>query len=304
MVTIGLCVKDFEKYVGDTMASLLGQDFPLELTELIVVDGHSKDKTIDVIEQYVSRAKLPCRIFYENKGLGVARQIVVDNARGEYILWVDGDLFLSSNYMRRLFNLMSQNANLGIAKGKYSLEPGANRISTLEIYARFAMKMVDFNSRIATDSMGTAGCIYRVEAIRQAGGFDATISGYGEDWDAERRVRSCGWSLSILDVYYRDYERYGLSWKDIWSKYQRRGRDLYGIFRRNSCSIELHKWSPFAAILLGLRHSSVLYRMIGKKLAFLLPVQYAFKQSAWCFGFLLEQLNRGTPAKNRSNSLD
>ena len=297
LVTIGLCVKNCEKYIGDTMASLIAQDFPPELIELIAVDGYSKDKTLSVIKRCISATRIPYKVFYENKGLGVARQIAVDNAQTEYIVWVDGDLVLSKNYISKLFRSMRQDLKLGIAKGKYSLEPGANYVGTLEIYARAAMKLVDFNSKIKTSSMGTAGCMYRVKAIRQAGGFDARIGGYGEDWDAERRVAARGWSLGILDVCYRDYERYGLTWKDIWRKYLRRGRDSVRFFQTDRYSMELYRWTPLAAFVSGLQHSSLIYRLTGNKIAFLLPIQYAFKQSAWCFGFLQNRPHSETITK-------
>jgi len=284
-VTIGLCVKNNESYIGETMVSLLAQEFPLDLMELVVVDGYSMDKTVDIVKQYLSKTNMKYRIFFEKEGLGVARQMVVDEAIGEYIVWVDGDLVLSRDYVKTLFQLMQTNPNVGIAKGKYSLVPGANSVATLEIYSRAAGKMVDFDSKIRTSSMGTAGCIYRVKAIREVGGFDQGIKGYGEDWDAEYRVRSAGWLLRTADVYYRDYERRGLTWSYVWGKYLRRGRDSRFIFRKNKGSIELYKWTPFAALVSGFLHSLTLYRITGKKIAFFLPLQYAFKMTAWCVGF-------------------
>ena len=285
-VTIGLCVKNCGGFIAETLSSLMRQDLPHDRLELIVVDGYSTDETLDVIRKQVSETDLKCRIFYEKEGLGTARQIVVDNALGEYILWLDGDLVLSSNYVRKLTELMDKNPKVGIVKGKYSLTPGANHAATLEIYSRAAGKMVDFNSRIETDSMGTAGCIYRVQAIRQAGGFDKDIKGYGEDWDAEYRVRSAGWSLQTTDVYYQDYERRGLTWNSVWRKYLRRGLDSRFIIHKNRGSIELYKWIPPAALLSGLFHSLRLYKLTRNKIVFLLPIQYVFKMTAWCLGFV------------------
>jgi glycosyltransferase involved in cell wall biosynthesis len=268
------------------MSSLIAQDFPFEHVELIVVDGCSKDRTLDIIKKYVLKVDMRCRIFHENQGLGEARQIVVDNANGEYIFWLDGDLVLSKDYLRILFQLISKNPRIGIAKGKYSLEPGANSVATLEIYSRAASKMVDFNSQIETNSMGTAGCIYRVQAIREIGGFDRGIKGYGEDWDAEYRVRVAGWLLSTVDVYYRDYERHGLTWKSIWRKYLRRGVDSRYILKKNRNAIELYKWTPPAALISGLFHALTLYKFTHKKIVFFLPVEQVFKMTAWYTGFL------------------
>lgn len=288
-VTIGLCVKNNGNLIKETLSSLLNQGFPLERSELIVVDGYSSDKTVDTIKKRISGTAIKCRVFYESKGLGTARQIVVDNALGEYILWLDGDLTLSRNYMRKLTEFMDRNPKVGIAKGKYSLTPGANHAATLEMYSRAAGKMIDFNSKIETNSMGTAGCIYRTEAIRQAGGFDKAIRGYGEDWDAEHRVRSAGWLLETVNAYYQDYERIGLTWSSVWQKYLRRGRDSRFFVRKNKSSIELYKWIPPAALLSGLLYSLRLYRLAHRKIVFLLPIQHVFKMTAWLMGFMRKQ---------------
>lgn len=289
-VTIGLCVKNSGSLIEETLSSLLSQGFPLERLELIVVDGYSSDKTVDTIRGRISGTEIKCRVFYESKGLGTARQMVVDNALGEYILWLDGDLILSSSYLRKLTEFMDQNPKVGITKGKYSLTPGANHAATLEMYSRAAGKMIDFNSKIETNSMGTAGCIYRTQAIRQAGGFDKAIRGYGEDWDAEYRVRSAGWLLETVDAYYQDYERRGLTWNSVWQKYVRRGRDSRFFVRKNKGSIELYKWIPPAAFLSGLLYSLRLYRLTCRKIVFLLPIQHVFKMTAWLMGFMKKQI--------------
>jgi len=278
-------VRNCEAFIGETITSLIQQDFPLELMELVVVDGCSQDRTLDIIKAYASKTNMRNRIFFEKVGLGVARQIVVDKTEGDYIIWVDGDLVLSRDYVRRLFQLMEANPKVGIAKGKYSLVPGENYVATLEIYSRAASKMVNFDSNIKTSSMGTAGCIYRVEAIREIGGFDQAIKGYGEDWDAEYRVRAAGWLLRTADVYYRDYERRGLTWNDVWRKYLRRGYDSHLIFHKNPGSIEIYRWTPFAGLISGFLQSITLYKLTGRKIVFLLPFEHMFKLTAWCLGF-------------------
>lgn len=303
IVTIGLCVKNNESFIGETMESLVTQDFPFEFMELVVVDGYSKDNTIGVIKEYATKNSIICRIFFEREGLGVARQLVVEEASGEYIIWVDGDLVLSRDYVKGLYEFMQANPRVGIAKGKYSLEPGANYVATLEIYARASDKMVDFDSKIKTSSMGTAGCIYRVDAIRKAGGFDRHIKGYGEDWDLEYRISAAGWLLRTVDCYYRDYERHGLTWRELWRKYLKRGLDSRYIYHKSEGSIELYKWTPFAASVSGLFHSSMIYRLTRKKVVFLLPIQHFFKMTAWNIGFLTMRFtSKGRPQRVANGS--
>ncbi|UCG55346.1 MAG: hypothetical protein JSV32_03815 [Dehalococcoidia bacterium] len=129
---------------------------------------------------------------------------------------------------------MEQNPAAGITKGIYDLNVGGNLVSTLEIYSRASDKMVDFSREQAKSrALGTSGCIYRFKAINQVGGFDTKMKGYGEDWDAEYRIRMAGWGLRIVSVHYRDYERLGLTWKQLWQKYRRRGYDLHGVLKKH-----------------------------------------------------------------------
>jgi glycosyltransferase involved in cell wall biosynthesis len=287
IVTVGMCVRNAEPTVKEAIESVIHQDFPHELMELIVVDGHSKDRTLSIVRDYLDRIDIKSRIFHENEGLGQARQIVVDNASGDYIVWVDGDMVLSRDFVRKQVEFMEQTPKAGIAKGKYELSPGPNLLATLEIYSRAAAKLVDYSlEKTRSKSLGTSGCIYRVEAIRQAGGFDKNIRGYGEDWDAEYKTRAAGWSLYITQVQYRDYERLGLTWKELWSRYWKRGYDMHDVFQKHSGVIKLYKMMPPAAFLLGLFNSSVLYRLRREKVIFVMPLLYTLKMTAWWLGFI------------------
>jgi len=292
-VTIGICVRNCADYIQETITSIVAQDFPHGLMELIVVDGYSEDETLAIIKESLDKTDLSYRVFYENEGLGRARQIVVDNACGEYIVWVDGDMLLTKDFVRKQVEFMDNNPDAGIAKGKYGLAPGANLIATLEIYSRAASKMVDFNAKDTArfKSLGTSGCIYRVKAIRQAGGFDENIKGYGEDLDAEIRVRNAGWLLFTTDVTYRDYERHGLKMSSLWLKYLRRGYDIHYFAHKNKGVVNLHKMLPPAAFLGGLFHSGIVYKLTHQKIAFLLPFQCGLKNIAWCLGFVKSHIN-------------
>lgn len=100
-VTIGVCVRNCEDLIREAIGSIINQDFPHEFMELIVVDGYSQDETLRIIRDVLKKTDMKTRIFYEKEGLGRARQIVVDNASGEYIVWVDGDMVLSMDFVRK-----------------------------------------------------------------------------------------------------------------------------------------------------------------------------------------------------------
>ncbi|MFH0960621.1 MAG: glycosyltransferase [Pseudomonadota bacterium] len=285
-ITIGLCVKNAGATIKDALDSLVCQDFPHDLMTIVIVDGCSRDKTISLIKETLSRTDLKYKILSENRGLGRARQYVVDNADGDYIVWVDGDMAFSADFISEQVKFMEKNPNVGIAKGKQELSPGANLLSTLEIYSRAADKMVDYSpERARSKALGTSGCIYRLKAIKQAGGFDRNIRGYGEDWDAEYRIRMAGWRLCTTAVQYQDYERFGVTWRELWQKYRRRGYDLYDVFRKHPKVVKLYAMLPFPAFIVGLFKSLSLYKLNQQKIVFFLPFQNAFKMLPWWLGY-------------------
>ena len=130
-----------------------------------------------------------------------------------------------------------------------------------------------------------------MEAIRQVGGFDPKIKGYGEDWDVEFRTRTAGWSICTVQVHYKDYERLGITWKELWQRYWRRGYDLVYFYQKHKGAIQLYKMLPLAAFLSGLFKSLALYRLTGREFVFLLPLQNTLKMIAWWSGYLRRSIS-------------
>jgi len=287
IVTIGMCTKNSETTIREAIESVLQQDFPHERLELIIVDGYSKDKTLAILKQVLKNTDIKNNIFHENEGLGRARQIVVENAGGEYIVWVDGDMVIPKDFVKKQVEFMKQHPKVGIAKGKMSLDPMDNALATLEALSRAASKMIDYQSEKAYSKvLGTSGSIYQTRAAMQVGGFDKGLKGYGEDWDIEIRVRAAGWSLVTTGTKYLDYERSGLTWKSLWRRYWLRGYHNHCFLHKNRGLIKHYRMFPPAAFVSGIIHAHKLFKMTQRKIVFLLPFQYIFKITAWYIGFL------------------
>ena len=278
-VTIGLCVKDCEATIREAIDSTLIQDYSHELMELIIVGGHSRDKTLSIIEKRVSKADIRYRFFRENKGLGKARQIVVDNAGGDYIIWVDGDMILAKDHVRRQVGFMEAHLDVGIAGGKFVMWPKANLVATLE-NIEWVVQNYECGQKTASEPLRNycGGSIYRVKAIRQVGGFDDRIKGSGEDLDAEYRMTDAGWLLYFTtDAKFHDRRKE--TWRDLWNENFWYGYGGHYILHKN------RKGVPASAFIAWLQRSFVAYKLTHRKVAFLLPFQYVFKKIAWSFGF-------------------
>lgn len=79
-----------EKFIGDTIRSVQNQT---HLNwEMIIVDDCSTDQTMPIVEHFVSHDKR-IRFFQldKNSGAGIAREMALSKAQGDYIAFLDAD---------------------------------------------------------------------------------------------------------------------------------------------------------------------------------------------------------------------
>jgi len=281
-VTIGVCVRNSAATLHEAIESIIDQDYPHELMEIIFVDDGSEDYTLSIINSYVSTMDMIVKVFHHKwKGLGLSRNMVIENANGDYIVWVDGDMILPRDHVRKQVEFMEQNPKVGIAKAKYGMLPRENIVVALENipFILYDSKDGSLNSKLP----GTGGSIYRVDAVKQVGGFDSRLRGVGEDQDAAFRVKVAGWLIErSLAVF---YERRVQTWKDLWHKYFWYGYGDHDLYRKNRDIFSLYKMVPIAGFVAGALYTLDAYRLTRRKFVFLLPFHFAFKMTAWCFGF-------------------
>ncbi|MGB9760460.1 MAG: glycosyltransferase, partial [Thermoproteota archaeon] len=131
-VTIGLCVKNNESTIHFTINSILRINYPTELLDLVVVDGKSRDKTLEIIKQALRNSNLSFNIFSdEGKGLAYARQLAVDNAKGEFIQWIDGDHVIPKDFITKQVKFIMSNDKLGAVEA-ITKHIGKSWVSKLE----------------------------------------------------------------------------------------------------------------------------------------------------------------------------
>ena len=93
--TVAISAYNIENYVKRAIDSVLNQTF--KNYELLVIDDCSTDSTMEVIKQIVGQE---AKILQTKKNSGTAaasRNIAIENAKGEYLLFLDGDDELYSN---------------------------------------------------------------------------------------------------------------------------------------------------------------------------------------------------------------
>lgn len=106
-ITIGFPVYNVERFVESSLLSALNQDFLLDY-EILVIDDCGNDNSMCVVDRV--RTEHPkgdiVRIIRHNgnKGLGAARNTIIENAHGEFLFFLDSDDTLTSDCLSTLYN--------------------------------------------------------------------------------------------------------------------------------------------------------------------------------------------------------
>jgi glycosyltransferase involved in cell wall biosynthesis len=286
-ITIGLCVKNEEKNILRTLESINNQSFPKRLMELVAVDDGSEDKTLSIMLDFISKLNISSKIFHcEWNGLGPARNTILQNAQGKYILWIDGDMILPKNYMKILYEFMEQSKNAGIIKAGFRVINFEKTVSWLEKVSNL-LGDIRHEEKQTPIPLGIGGAICRVKALREVGGFDNNVTRSGEDIDVEFKLRELGWLIFKTNKTFF-YKFANETWKSLWQesmKYGYGGHYLYHKYRGKTIKQSL---TTFYDVLLNIRD---VYKLTHNRKALLLPFYYFFKKLAWSIGFIKAHLD-------------
>lgn len=103
--TIVIPLFNKENYIQATIRSVLNQSF--QEFEVLIVDDFSTDKSLAIVNNFLSN-KVKILQHSINKGLSASRNTGILNANSEFIVFLDADDLLKSNYLQTLFDLISQ----------------------------------------------------------------------------------------------------------------------------------------------------------------------------------------------------
>lgn len=105
-VSVITTVYNVGDYLNKCIDSTLNQT--LQDIELILVNDCSTDNSLEIINSY-NDSRIKVINNKENVGPGVSRQIGIDNAVGEYTMFVDGDDYIENDCLEMMYNAAISN---------------------------------------------------------------------------------------------------------------------------------------------------------------------------------------------------
>lgn len=113
-VSIIIPVYNSEKYISKCLDSVLNQTY--KNIEILVINDGSKDNSINILKEYEKKDKRIILIDKENEGVSKTRNLGINKASGEFIMFIDNDDYIDKDY---IFNYMNNYKDEDIIIGSY-----------------------------------------------------------------------------------------------------------------------------------------------------------------------------------------
>ena len=194
MLSIIIPALNEENYIFDCLKSILKLDGLSNFSyEVIVIDNGSTDRTKDVVKEKFPNVKVVSEL---RKGVTIARNRGGFEAAGEILVFFDADVMAPWDWLKRASNILNNNSEIVAISGPYVYD-GLNFFQCLLVkffYYFFANAgEILFSDLLKKGGIMQGGNIaVRADVFKRVGGFDETVSFWGDETMLARKLIKFG----------------------------------------------------------------------------------------------------------------
>ncbi|MBK7455219.1 MAG: glycosyltransferase [Anaerolineales bacterium] len=189
-----------QRYLGECIDSLFQLDFPRENYEIIVVDNASSDTSREfILSRYPDVVLIESK---ENLGFASGCNLGIKNSRGEYIVLLNNDTVVDTNWLKELVAVADGDENIAIAGSKLLYMHSPNEIQNAMSYLTDNGDGGDMGSHqpdqgqydTTREVMAVCGASMLIKRtlMEEIGALDEDFFAYYEDMDLCYRTRLYG----------------------------------------------------------------------------------------------------------------
>lgn len=261
-VSVVVGIRNEERYIEECVESLLSLDYPKDSYEIIIVDGMSTDKTRDFVQKYPVRL-----ILNKKKNVAAARNLGVENSRGNLVAFTDGDCKVDSQWLKILVHEMqSAPDNVACVGGPnlvFDTDPMFGRVVgyAQETFLGSGGSAQSQNStkKHYVYSLPNCNAMYKKSAIQEIGFFDEKFS-LGQDGDLNYRICKTGSKFLYIPEAQVLHHRRG-TFKSFSVRMFKYGMWMAELFKKHGEFVRWYAFLPSIAIIFAavLLISSIVY---------------------------------------------
>lgn len=175
-ISVIVPVYNVEKHLKKCIDSILSQSFTN--FELILVDDGSVDQSGIVCEKYGVLDKRIKVIHQRNSGVSAARNAGIKISEGEYILFIDGDDYIDSDYIEILYKNRTDFTVCGLRKCNIQ----GNTLSLVSYKPYFTDKNIDYELLFSCGEIYSPYCkMFNAKIVKSNRVFFPVGIQWGED---------------------------------------------------------------------------------------------------------------------------
>ena len=172
-VSIIIPIYNSENFIERCLESIISQTY--SNIEIIIINDGSTDGTERILKEYEKKDKRVKNIFIDNSGVSTARNIGIENATGDMIMFIDSDDYIDENFIETCMKYADE---FDIIKGGYVVEKG-KRVNKEKLNEEYQCQKLIKDIAIGKFSGCCWGYLIKSESIKEIR-FDKSIS-YMED---------------------------------------------------------------------------------------------------------------------------
>ena len=193
-VSLIIPVYNCENYLKRCLDSVFAQDY--DNYEVICIDDGSTDKSAEILKDYDVRY-----IYQDNAGQAAARNRGIEEAKGEWICFVDADDAIESNYLSALVNGIREETGLVVCRIRRINEDGTDNVDVLKKYG-----LLTINEALVTVNIGPTNKLIRKDIIRDCRFIEGKLR-FEDILFTPELIINAGGVNTIEDVLYDYYIR-------------------------------------------------------------------------------------------------
>ncbi|MGL5980576.1 MAG: glycosyltransferase family 2 protein [Phocaeicola sp.] len=157
--------------------------------EIIIIDDCSRDKkTRNILKEIANdRVKIICNA--ENKGVCYSRDKAIKEALGEYILPLDADDLITTNYVSDAVEILTANDQIAVVATNYVLFGMIDKEVYLEEFSL---------PKLLKNNIFTNSSVFRKADYSRCGGISQNMTLGYEDWDFWIKLLANGGGVAYL----------------------------------------------------------------------------------------------------------
>jgi glycosyltransferase involved in cell wall biosynthesis len=165
LISVLIDTYNYGRFIEQAIESVLSQEFPQDLVEILVVDDGSTDDTAERVRKYGSKVRY---LYKRNGGQGSAFNLGFQHARGDLIAFLDADDYFLPGKLRRTVEEFQKHREAGmIYHPLLELDATCNEFRETQIVAISGFLADDKSKLLAYRIYPTSSMVFRRHALGQ-----------------------------------------------------------------------------------------------------------------------------------------